>query len=135
MELNFCVLFGHINWLWLAVATVLSMAIGALWYGKLFSKAWVRANDVQMPEKIAQWQMILPFVVQMLATALLAVYIFIAVQVSACLLAFGLLAFLGWQKSTLKYRIMDMKKFITAACIDLGYFAIVSTICILFAQM
>jgi hypothetical protein len=34
--------FGSVNWLAVIVGTVVSMALGALWYGPLFGRTWLR---------------------------------------------------------------------------------------------
>lgn len=129
---SLCELFSYIDWIWLSIAVVLSMLIGALWYGILFPKAWMRSNNINIDENLTLVQQIIPFVGQLVAVFLFAVYIFIAVQINTWLLIFGVITFMGWQKVTLKYRIVNMKKYIMAACIDVFYFAIVSAVCIAF---
>jgi hypothetical protein len=41
--------FSTINWLAVAVATLASFALGALWYSTLFKNAWIR--EVGIPEE------------------------------------------------------------------------------------
>jgi hypothetical protein len=36
--------FGNINWLSVLVAAVSSFVLGAIWYGPLFGKAWMKVN-------------------------------------------------------------------------------------------
>ena len=44
-------LLTQINWIAVAVVTVLTFALGALWYGPLFGKAWLKATGLD-PEKL-----------------------------------------------------------------------------------
>jgi hypothetical protein len=44
MEVNM-ISFSVINWIAVLLGTVLSMALGALWYGPLFGKLWLRLID------------------------------------------------------------------------------------------
>lgn len=52
--------FADINWLAVVVATASSFALGGLWYGPLFSKAWMRLTGMTK-EKGAQASMALTF--------------------------------------------------------------------------
>jgi len=38
----------HVNWLAVLVAALSGFAVGALWYGPLFGKAWMRESGVTM---------------------------------------------------------------------------------------
>jgi len=51
---------ADINWLAVVVATVSSFALGGLWYGPLFSKAWMNLTGMTK-EKGAQASMALTF--------------------------------------------------------------------------
>lgn len=42
--------FGAINWLAVVLAAVAFFALGAVWYGALFSKPWIRASGVDPDE-------------------------------------------------------------------------------------
>lgn len=42
--------FGAINWLAVVLAAVAFFALGAVWYGALFSKPWIRASGVNPDE-------------------------------------------------------------------------------------
>ena len=44
-------LLTQINWIAVAVATIVTFALGALWYGPLFGKAWLKATGLD-PEKL-----------------------------------------------------------------------------------
>ena len=43
--------FTSVNWLAVIVGTVVSMALGTLWYGPLFGKTWLRLIG-KSPEEI-----------------------------------------------------------------------------------
>ncbi len=36
--------FSAVNWLAVLLGTVLSMALGALWYGPLFGQLWLKSD-------------------------------------------------------------------------------------------
>jgi hypothetical protein len=40
-----------ISWLGVIVATIVYMILGALWYGPLFGKSWMRATGFEMPDE------------------------------------------------------------------------------------
>lgn len=42
--------FNSVNWLAVAFGTVLSMALGALWYGPLFGNLWLKLIEKSMDE-------------------------------------------------------------------------------------
>jgi hypothetical protein len=42
---------GDINWLAVLIATVIYMVLGALWYGPLFGKAWMKAIGWAGPDE------------------------------------------------------------------------------------
>ncbi len=69
---------GTLNWLAIVAAAVSSFAIGGLWYGPLFGKAWMRASGMT-EEKAGQGRMGmifgLSFVLELLAAAVLAMFI------------------------------------------------------------
>ncbi len=66
----------HINWLAIAAAVVASMAIGFLWYGPLFGKAWAKemgmAPDFKPTNKQFATAMILQFIGAFLTVYVLA---------------------------------------------------------------
>jgi fluoride ion exporter CrcB/FEX len=39
---------AHINWLAILVAALAGFAVGGVWYGPLFSKAWIRESGVNL---------------------------------------------------------------------------------------
>ena len=52
--------FADINWLAVVVATVSSFALGGIWYGPLFSKAWMKLTGMTK-EKGAEASMAVTF--------------------------------------------------------------------------
>ena len=69
---------GAINWLAVIVAAVATFALGALWYGPLMGKAWMKASGMT-EEKAASANMArtfgVAFVLQLLAAFALAMFI------------------------------------------------------------
>lgn len=69
---------GSINWLAVIVAAVATFALGALWYGPVVGKAWMRASGMT-EEKAASASMGmtfgLAFVLQLVAAIALAMFI------------------------------------------------------------
>lgn len=45
---------SHLPWLQIFVAAIAYFALGALWYGPLFSKAWVRGHQINMSDPDAK---------------------------------------------------------------------------------
>ena len=41
-------LLSHLNWLHVLVATVAYFMLGAVWYGGIFSKMWVKGHKIDM---------------------------------------------------------------------------------------
>ena len=39
------------NWILILIATLTTFALGALWYGPLFAKAWAKASGIDMQQK------------------------------------------------------------------------------------
>ncbi|HEX2090757.1 MAG TPA: DUF1761 domain-containing protein [Longimicrobiaceae bacterium] len=69
---------GAINWLAVVVASVSTFVLGALWYGPLFGKTWMRASGMseeQMAQGGAGMIFGLSFVLQLVAAVVLAMFI------------------------------------------------------------
>jgi hypothetical protein len=70
-----------INWLAILVCAILSIVVGAIWYGPLFGKIWMQMMGVDMstvsPEKMKEMQKSSrPLYVMQFLASLLTVYIF-----------------------------------------------------------
>ncbi len=129
-----CSAFAQFSWGWLAVATVVVFAIGALWYSLLFAKAWVRVFKIEMPQNGEKPKgMVATMLMQLLATILFGLTIFVATAMSVGLAVLVVLAFCGWQKGALKFRYAKWSEFSTAAIIEVGHTAISGLVFILFA--
>jgi hypothetical protein len=135
--------FEAISWLWYGIAVVVSFFVGAIWYGFLFSKAWMKAvkyecacgADVVNGEKCTckKSSNALIFLIQIIATAFVVFMYFILTSISIWLSVVVVIAISAWMKSTLKFQISNWKRYITLAGIDVGYFFVVSVIAILFS--
>ncbi len=130
-----CCPFAHINWLWYVVAVVVAFAAGALWYSKLFRKTWMEVNQIDPQQQVSKANMISTLLLQFLSTAVLGLMFFILVQQSLCLAIIVTIGIAAWLKSTLKFRMADIKRFWKAAWIDVGYFCVVAVIFMLFASI
>ena len=137
-------LFSQISWLWYTISVVIAFGLGFVWYSLLFTKKWVEAVKFQCPcgadlakgEKCnckpsaAIW---LTFVFQIIATAFIGLMYFVLTSISIWLSIIVVIAICAWMKSTLKFQIMDTKRWMTLCLIDVGYFFAASVIYILFA--
>src|SRR3954470_22065143 len=45
---------SHLNWLHVLVATIAYFALGAIWYGPLFSKPWTKGHNINMSDPNAR---------------------------------------------------------------------------------
>lgn len=134
--------FSQISWLWYAISVVVVFGLGALWYGKFFSKSWLKAVDYKCPcgadiqngeECKCESNSVLPMIFQFIATLLIGLMYFVLVALSAWVAILVVITVCGWMKSTLKFQIAEWKRFMTLALIDVGYFFIASLIFIGFA--
>lgn len=73
---------SNLPWLQILVAAVAYFALGAIWYGPLFSKAWVRGHGVNMSDPNAKKGvagiMITSFFILVIACTALAIVLRIA---------------------------------------------------------
>ena len=134
----------QISWLWYTAAVLISFALGAFWYGKLFMKAWTKAirfkcacgADLSKGEKCTcppKPSYFATMALQLIATALIGLMYFVLTLVSVWLAVMVAIAVCGWMKATLKFQIQEFKRWVTLCAIDVGYFAVVSMLFILFA--
>ncbi len=138
--------FAEISWLWFTVAVIVSYGIGAVWYSFLFSKKWLKLNNVHCPQCHANWAegeqcqckgagVFLTMSMMFIATAILALLYFVVTPISWPLSVFIFIAAAGWMKATLKFRMGNFRDFTALATIDIGYFTIVSLVCILLSLL
>ena len=85
-----------VNWLAVGVALIVNMVVGALWYGPLFGKAWMKENGFEMED--LQGGNFSPYAVAILNSFLMAFILanVIAWTGTTTLLGGALLGFLMW---------------------------------------
>ncbi len=127
--------FSEINWFLLLVSVVIVFFVGAFWYSFLFPKSWARVFKVDTQNKPSVGNMLVTMFAQLIAGALLGLFIFVTVKISIWLAIFGIIAFAGWDKATLKFRFAKWSEYFIAALIDASYFAIAGIIFIIFGLM
>lgn len=135
--------FEHISWLWYCVGVVVSFLAGALWYGFLFPKTWMKAvryecacgADVVNGQKCTckSGGVFLTMLFQFISTAFVVFMYFVLTPISIWLSVIVVVAVCAWMKSNLKFQISNWKRYMTLALIDVGYFFIVSVIAVLFS--
>ena len=135
--------FG-ISWLWYAVSVVIAFVSGWFWYN-FFSIRWAKAVNYGLcpcgadfingekctckPDALA----FLPMIVQFLATCLIGYMYFVLVKICIGLAILVAVAIMGWMKGNIFFSTSTKQRRIDRILIDVGYFAIVSVIYILFA--
>ena len=125
-------LFSNIQWIWLAVAVIVTFAIGAIWYSYLFPKTWVRVFKVEMPEKVTTLSMVKTMSMQLIVNIFFGTLFFMLTQISFVLSVFTLICFCGWQKGGLYFQFPKWKDYVQAACIQTGYTFIAGMVFIIF---
>ena len=82
---------GAINWLAVVAAAVATFLLGGLWYGPLLGKRWMAVSGVSEPELAGGTGRIfgLSFVLQLIAAAVLALFIGPEASVGFALAAAG----------------------------------------------
>lgn len=132
-SIPFCELFSQINWIWYTVSVIVVYALGAMWYSRMFAKEWMKVFNVEMPNKFNNSNMIITILSQFVATALFGLAMFMITFISPWLALLTLIAFCGWQKASLKFRLIKWKEYFTAAMIEAGYLFISGMIFIFLA--
>ena len=68
--------FGQVNWIAVILGGIFNMALGALWYGSLFRKSWLKAIGKKQEDIQSSAAMyILPLVASLISAYILAVLI------------------------------------------------------------
>jgi len=135
--------FEAISWLWYVIAVIVSFFIGALWYGVLFPKTWMKAvryecackADVANGERCTckRSANIVIFLIQIISTALLVFMYFILTSIDIRLSIVAIIAVSSWMMSTLKFQIADWNRYFRLVAIDISYFVIVSIVATVFS--
>ncbi|MDR0795303.1 MAG: hypothetical protein LBE79_04510 [Tannerella sp.] len=128
-----CQAIATINWWWFAAATVVSFAVGAVWFSWLFAKAWVRVFKVELGEEVSTGLMLRTMSLQLAATLLLGLVFFVLTKLSVWLALLVLVVFCGWEKGKLNFEFPRMRDFIMAVVIQVGYTFVAGLVFILFA--
>ncbi len=132
---SFCSLFAGISWFWYIVAVIVVYGLGAIWHSFLFAKTWMRVFKVEMPDTVNKSAAVFTMVMQLVATALFGLALFVLVKLSLAAAILALVAFCGWQKGTLKFRYTKWKEYFQAALVEAGYTFLAGAVFILFAAL
>ncbi len=125
-----------INWLFFCISVFLAYGLGGVWYSpKILGHKWAEIINPNFKETKEEKSIILPMIVQFLATALLALAIFVGVKISIFQTTLFLIAMGGWQKASLLFKYPYFKKFLVVALIELGYFMLTIIIFLIFALL
>ena len=129
---TFLFLFSNIQWIWFAIAVIITFFIGAIWYSLLFPKTWMRVFKVEMPEKVTKLSMIRTMGLQLIVSILFGSIFFLLTQISFTISVFVLIGFCAWQKGGLNFQFAKWKDYVLAACIQVGYTFIAGMVFIIF---
>ena len=127
-----CKSIAAINWWWFAAATIVSFAVGAVWYSWFFAKAWIRVFKVEMGE-VTTGSVIRTMLLQFAATLLYGLVFFVLTKLSVGVAILSLVGFCGWEKGNLNFEFSRMKDFLMAVAIRVGYTFVAGIVFILFA--
>ena len=94
-----CKSIAAINWWWFAAATIVSFAVGAVWYSWFFAKAWIRVFKVEMGE-VTTGSVIRTMMLQFAATLLYGLVFFVLTKLSVGVAILSLVGFCGWEHGT-----------------------------------
>jgi hypothetical protein len=129
---TFLFLLSNIQWMWFAIAVVVTFIVGAIWYSFLFPKTWMRVFKVEMPEEVTKLSMVRTMLLQLIVSIFFGAVFFLLVQISFCISVFVLIGFCGWEKGELNFQFPKWKDYVLAACIRVGYTFVAGMIFIIF---
>ncbi|MCL2328125.1 MAG: DUF1761 domain-containing protein [Bacteroidetes bacterium] len=136
--MDLCSIVSHyaaeINWWWFAAATIVSFAIGGVWYSLLFSKAWIRVFKVEM-EGVTTASVVRTMLFQLLTTMFLGAVFFVLTNISVWIAILTLVGICGWEKGKLNFQFSRRKDFLMAVVIEVGHTFVVGMVFILFALL
>jgi hypothetical protein len=125
-------ILSNLNWLHILVATIAYFALGAIWYGPLFSKPWIKGhginvNDPEMKKGVAAI-MIGSFVFFfIITTALAIVYSIVTVQDAMHAVKWGAFFGFGFAIPIISINSLYLKKPMSVHLID-GLYHVVGMI-------
>jgi hypothetical protein len=126
------------------VSVIISFFIGWLWYNA-FTKRWIKAinyglcacgADLAKDEKCTckpDAKAFIPMIAQLLSTCFMGYMYFIFVKICVCVAILASVAIIGWMIASILFSTPGKQRRIDRILIDVGYFAVVSVIFILFA--
>lgn len=121
---------AEINWLAVLAASLVGFAVGAVWYGPLFGKAWMETVNMT-PEDAAGANMAklfgLSFVFQLLMAVNLAMFLGTEVDAGTGAL-YGFLAGFGWIAFALSVNALYERKSWRYMAINGGYWTVTFTL-------
>ncbi len=124
---------SNLNWLHILVATVAYFALGALWYGPLFSKAWIKGhkvnvNDPEMKKGVAAIMIGSFIFFFIITTALAVIYRLTPISETMHAIKFGLFFGVGFAVPIISINSLYLKKPFSIHLIDGLYHVVGMTI-------
>jgi len=119
--------FGSINWIAVPVAAIASFMVGALWYGLIFGKAWIRLHrytdeEIEAMGKSQGVTFALFFLCDLLAAAVLALFVVnLDVTGAGQGAVLGIVAWLGFAATVTLVHSSAHRKPLQAYLIDSSY--------------
>ena len=119
--------FSQLNWLAVGVAAVAAFLVGGLWYGLIFSKAWIRLHkyseeEVQAMSKVQAQCFALMFAADVVGAIVLSLFV-VALEINTVAdgLMLGGLAAVGFVIVDKVKENVAHRKPVPAFAIDAGY--------------
>lgn len=114
---------SNLNWLHVLVATIAYFALGAIWYGPLFSKAWIKGHNINVSDphmkKGVAAIMIGSFVFFfIITTAMAIIYSMIGVADAEHAIKWGLFFGFGFAIPVISINSLYLKKPVSVHLID-----------------
>jgi hypothetical protein len=128
--------FSAINWLAVIAASLVGFAIGFVWYGPLFGKAWMASLGIT-PDKAAQGNMAkifgLSFVMQLVMAFCLAMFFYGDPTAADAITAgtgtfYGFLTGFGWVATAMTVNALYEQKPWNYMAINAGFWILVFTL-------
>jgi hypothetical protein len=116
-------LLSNLPWLHVLVAAVAYFMLGALWYGPLFSKPWIRGHNINISDPDAKKGVGVIMVMGFIITVIICIAIQIVLNVAMARgieqgVKWGLLLGLGFAATTTSMSYMYLKKPLSLHLID-----------------
>ncbi|MES2701570.1 MAG: DUF1761 domain-containing protein [Bacteroidota bacterium] len=125
-------MFSHLNFLAIAVATVVYFIIGALWFSVLFGKPWIKLTGITMSDedkkgvpKVFAVTFVINFIICM-ATAIVIYLVNPADAISAATV--GMILGIGFMAAPAAMNYMYARRPFQLTMIDAGYHVVAITV-------